>query len=78
MPGMDFDGMPMMEVLANIGHDFGVRFSIEGDIPQPQTHITGDLSGTTSLDDLLRKLQTLSGRFSYKIADDEVKITITK
>lgn len=76
MPGLVFDETDISDVLAIIEHDYGVRFVIEGEIPEEPTIVNGDFTAFRSLDEVMSVIRKISGSFSYEILDDEIKIKL--
>ena len=74
MPGMVFNNVPVWDALKVLEKDYAIRFTIKGVPPREEDFIDGDLTTVRSLDELLAKVQKLSGRFTYEILDDEIKI----
>ena len=76
MPTLIFEETPITDIFSIVERDYGVSFTIEGEIPDSVTAISGDLTRITTLDELMGKLQKLSGRFDYRITDSEIRILI--
>ncbi len=74
MPGLIFEGTLLSEVLAKVGHDYGVVFRIENNAALATQEIYGDFTGFGSIEELMTMLQRISGRFTYEITAHEVII----
>ncbi len=76
MPGMEFDKTPIADVFAKLESDFGVRFSIEGDISREQTVVNGSFTSFGALGEVMSVMQKISGNFDYEITDSEIRIKL--
>ncbi len=74
MPGLVFENMLLSDVLAKMGHDYGVRFRIEDNTALKEQEIWGDFTNFGSIEEFMTMLQKISGRFTYEITSDEVVI----
>jgi len=76
MPGFDFHDTPLTTIFRKLEDDFGIPITLHGNISDAIIDVTGDFTTVQSLDELMRILQKLSGRFTYEITDDEIIVKI--
>lgn len=74
MPGLVFEKAKMSDVIAKIGRDFGIRFSVDGGVPPDRTLVNGSFTSFHSLEEVMSVMAKISGEFDYEITDNEIRI----